>query len=312
MSTTPKAIQYLKSGALTMTVFTGDDTTVDTCWTNLTSATPGLLTDGTSVTYAQLWNPAVLNAAKTAVIGGFWPNTGGTTYGAPPVNPPAIIEPIISLALANGANNNISGLGNFNAVRVIGPTAAFSITGFAASANGAILTIWNTTVYPMTIANQSGSSLAANRITTGTGANIIVPGKGSIQIIYSSGDSAWLTVVPSSANATPIPAVISAASGAIAIPGTTNGQVVISYAAGNGAYTILAPTTGGPGVGNDGQILLITSLTARSHVITCASDGFNAKGSSGTVTLSGDIGDNALLLAYGGHWYVLNNFNSVA
>lgn len=312
MATTPKAIVYLRSGALTMSVLTGDDTTVDDNWTKLNTTTPGLLTDGTPVTYAQLWNPAVLNAANTAVLGGFWPNTGGTTYGAPPVTPPAIVEPFISLALANGANNNIAGLGNYNSVRVIGPTAAFSLTGIAASANGAVLNIWNTTVYPMTISNASGSSSAANRITTGSGADIIVPGKGSIQLIYSSGDSSWLVTSPSTATRTAIPVITSASTGAIVIPSLTGGVALISYSAGIGAYTIIPPVVGGPGVGDDGKTLIITSLSARAHVITQGTVGFNAKAASGTLTFGGAKGDSAVLLAYNGNWYLVGSVNAVA
>lgn len=73
------------------------------------------------------------------------------------------------------------------------------------------------------------------------------------------------------------------------------------------AITIVAPTT----VTHDNYIVRIVALTAQAHVITCASDGFNAKGSSGTITLGGAIGDAATLIAKGGHWYVIGKVNAV-
>lgn len=68
-----------------------------------------------------------------------------------------------------------------------------------------------------------------------------------------------------------------------------------------GAYTIAAPTA----TTDDGKIITVVSITAYAHVITSATDGFNAKGSSGTATWGAVIGNAAQFLAHQGHWYAI-------
>lgn len=68
------------------------------------------------------------------------------------------------------------------------------------------------------------------------------------------------------------------------------------------AITIAAPTAGT----HDGILIEVTTISAQAHVITCATDGFNAKGSSGTVTFTAAIGNTVVLRAYNGHWYTVN------
>lgn len=63
------------------------------------------------------------------------------------------------------------------------------------------------------------------------------------------------------------------------------------------AITIAAPD-------QDGQAIWVITSTAQAHVITQATDGFNAKGSSGTVTFTAAIGNACLLKSRNGHWYV--------
>lgn len=69
------------------------------------------------------------------------------------------------------------------------------------------------------------------------------------------------------------------------------------------AITIVAPTS----VTHDGYLIRVVCQTAQAHVITCASVGFNAKGSSGTITFAAAIGNSVLLEAKGGNWYVIGN-----
>ena len=69
------------------------------------------------------------------------------------------------------------------------------------------------------------------------------------------------------------------------------------------AITIVAPTS----VTHDGYLIRIVCQTAQAHVVTCASVGFNAKGSSGTITFAAAIGNSVLLEAKGGNWYVVSN-----
>lgn len=86
---------------------------------------------------------------------------------------------------------------------------------------------------------------------------------------------------------------------------TVQNATVLLSKAGAGAITIVAPTT----VTHDGFIIRVVATSAQAHVITSAVDGFNAKGSSGTVTFGGAIGDSVTLVAHGGHWYVIGKVN---
>lgn len=305
MATTPEAIVYISPGDPTniYRLFRGDDATVDSNWTN---AKLGALTDGTPVAYGAKYSYAIFNTGLTSVIGGIV----AETTGAVPGTTGQLIDRSTALTLVNGANSNIAGAGTFNFARILGPTAVFSITGITQGVNGATLTLWNSTTYAMTIANDA-TSTAANRILTGTGANIIIPGNGSITMVYSQTDARWL-VAPTNISATFVPVVSNAASGAIAIPSKTGAEWLTTYNAGAGAYTLAAPTAGAAGVGQDGQTLKLSSLSAQAHVITGSVDGFNAKGASGTLTFGGAIGDSCELLAYNGHWYVISSKNVTA
>jgi hypothetical protein len=86
------------------------------------------------------------------------------------------------------------------------------------------------------------------------------------------------------------------ADGAITI---LNGDVYITKGSA-AAITIAAPAAGT----DDDKFLFINSETAFAHVITCASVGFNGKGSSGTLTFGAAKGNSVVLKARNGHWWV--------
>lgn len=91
----------------------------------------------------------------------------------------------------NGVNNNLS-LASASFIRIDTPTANFSITGMAGGLDGRVLVLFNSTIHNMTIANESGSSVANNRILTGTGADIATVGQGAVTLIYSVNDFRWI------------------------------------------------------------------------------------------------------------------------
>lgn len=105
--------------------------------------------------------------------------------------------PIGEYTAVNGSNDNI-GPPSVTFVRISGPTGAFTITGVASNAggppNGRLMYLFNSTAQNMTIANESASSTAENRIITGTGGNIATVGTGTIQMIYSAPDSRWIVI----------------------------------------------------------------------------------------------------------------------
>ena len=98
-----------------------------------------------------------------------------------------------SITLANGANNNV-GFGYATYVRIIGPTGAFNISGITNGERGRIMFLRNTTSQAMTINNESGSSDAANRIVTQSGADYVSTGGGSVVLVYDSQDQRWIVI----------------------------------------------------------------------------------------------------------------------
>ncbi|MES2285682.1 MAG: hypothetical protein V4547_08340 [Bacteroidota bacterium] len=100
-----------------------------------------------------------------------------------------------SITLANGNNNDIIA-GNNSFINITGPAALFTITGITGGTSGRILTIYNSTAQSMTIANQSVSSVAVNRISTLTGADVItIAGNGgTAQLQYSATASRWILI----------------------------------------------------------------------------------------------------------------------
>lgn len=105
-----------------------------------------------------------------------------------------------TMVLANGANNNVAA-GYDTYMQVSGPTAAFSITGIVpvrgagnTAQRGAIgrwLVLRNPTAYTMTIAHQSGSSDAANRIITSTAADVELAAGTTAMLIYNAAAARW-------------------------------------------------------------------------------------------------------------------------
>lgn len=69
------------------------------------------------------------------------------------------------------------------------------------------------------------------------------------------------------------------------------------------ALTLAAPTAGT----DDGKELTIMSTTAAAHTVTNSSPGFNAGGAGKDVaTFAAAIGNNMVLSAYQGTWYVVS------
>jgi trimeric autotransporter adhesin len=89
----------------------------------------------------------------------------------------------------NGSSNNVN-LGTGSLYRLAG-TASQTLTGITGGVDGRQITLINATASDAILANESASSTAANRITTGTGANINIPTGSAITLIYDSGASRW-------------------------------------------------------------------------------------------------------------------------
>jgi hypothetical protein len=94
--------------------------------------------------------------------------------------------------LSTGTNNNVK-VGDIAYIRCYGPTAAFTITGFAAGADGQIIRFANVTGNPMTIANDNSNSSSGNRIYTGTGSDVTLYGPQTVlDMTYDLPTAHWI------------------------------------------------------------------------------------------------------------------------
>lgn len=76
--------------------------------------------------------------------------------------------------------------------------------------------------------------------------------------------------------------------------------------AGVAATTLAAPTA----TTDDGKTLVVYATTANAHTVTQTTPGFNNGGAASDVaTFGGAIGDNLVLRAYQGAWYVVSSVN---
>ena len=104
-----------------------------------------------------------------------------------------------ALTLTNGVNSDIA-LTEYSFFRITGPTAAFSITGFAGGNDGRMLTIMNNTSQVMTLTHQA-TSTSANQINTG-GLNTTIAANGMATLYYSSNLSKWIVTAVTGATPT--------------------------------------------------------------------------------------------------------------
>ena len=101
--------------------------------------------------------------------------------------------PATSHTASNGSADDVT-LSKGTFVRITGPTAAFTFTGIVKGVDGEIRVLFNSTAQNMTIANESASSTAENRVITNTGADITTTGTGVVVLLYSVNDSRWVVV----------------------------------------------------------------------------------------------------------------------
>lgn len=151
------------------------------------SNTAGAITHG--LTFSGTFSTTLINAPNFTVT-----NAGGITGSA------LTLTSVGNFATqrnttdftTTGTSNNVN-LGTGALFRLNGASAQ-TITGLAGGADGRRITIVNAAAQAATISNNSGSSTAANRITTGTGTDLSLPSGGSIELIYDSSASLWRVV----------------------------------------------------------------------------------------------------------------------
>lgn len=95
----------------------------------------------------------------------------------------------------------------------------------------------------------------------------------------------------------------------VTLSGTTDaivvktGTVMVLNASAADLMTLANPTSGGPGIGDDGKTLTIISNTAFAHTITTGAHGIN--GNKNIATFGAAIGNLIELKAYNGAWYMV-------
>jgi len=96
------------------------------------------------------------------------------------------------ITLSNGSNTAVS-VGSASAIRITGPSAAFTIHGIASGYDGKLIDLYNASGQTMTLASESSSeSTTGNRITIGTQDNLEIKNKSMVRLTYNSTDSRWI------------------------------------------------------------------------------------------------------------------------
>jgi hypothetical protein len=106
------------------------------------------------------------------------------------------------IVLSNGANNDVGvSLSTFLLLSAGGASATitgFDITSWTAVgiANGMTAIAYNQTGSNVTFVENSGSSLAGNRLTMAGGADKVVANKHTATFVYDAGTTHWLEIAP--------------------------------------------------------------------------------------------------------------------
>jgi hypothetical protein len=159
--------------------------------TNIDISSAGAITGATGITMAS--GNFLQSGAGTFGTG----NGAVSLNGA--VSAASTIDVTGSLATKKGTDYSTTGttndvnFGDVSLVRLTGASAQ-TITGISGGRDGEWLAIVNAGTTTATISNNAAGSLAANRITTGTGADLSLAAGASIDLVYDSSASLWRVV----------------------------------------------------------------------------------------------------------------------
>lgn len=140
--------------------------------------------------------------------------------------------------IAADQNNYVPG--NFDVLRLYSD-APRTITGFSGGVKGRFLRLFNVGIYEISIANNSLSSLASNRVRSSTGLDIVIDAGGELVLYYDFENQRWISSYASSADRKSVELRLIAAQ---SIPNITYEEII---------WTSLVRDTGGffdPGIPN--------------------------------------------------------------
>lgn len=164
---------------------------------------------------------------------------------------------------------------------------------FSSSVTGSPITSTGTLGLTISLANEAANSVFAGPTSGGSSlptfrALVIadIPASGYPTFGATVFQGGWQDKVQTA----------SGSSDALTFPAT-----VFITTAGVDATTLLTPTAGGPGVGNDGDRLVVIDTSGHAHTITTASN--KIVPSHSLVTFGGGVGALIEFIAYNGLWY---------
>ena len=170
-----------------------------------------------------------------------------------------------NIGLGTLFNNLNTTTNKFSSYRITGPAGDYSISGFTGGVDGRVITIYNATVNNLDILEQSASSLAANRIITGTGGDITVPNGASITLQYNTVDNRWISIAVSSLGDASWSLIGNAATSATTnFLGTTDNVDLVFRT--NNAEIVRYNTTGKVGIGTATNGIGATHTNAKLEV----------------------------------------------
>ena len=108
---------------------------------------------------------------------------------------PVVVSTTLTLTPASvtlNANQNNYSFGSTSLLYVTPASADRTVTGLLAGSDGQQLTIHNVGSFDLILANESGSSSAANQILTGTGASLTVPPDKAVTLTYNGTLAVWV------------------------------------------------------------------------------------------------------------------------
>jgi hypothetical protein len=194
------AIQHNSSGTVansfgTGMVFRGESSTTNnrdmaairSLWTNATDASRT-----SALTFSTDTSTSTSPTEKMRIAGNGYIGVNATDPGIRVDINGGYATRSNTVTLSNGVNNDVP-VGDCAFLRIIGPTAGFTITGLQKGVDGQRLRLANITGMDMTVADSSSLSTLGNRIETNTNSDIIV--KGPVPILdmtYDGPTSQWL------------------------------------------------------------------------------------------------------------------------
>jgi hypothetical protein len=141
----------------------------------------------------RIGEPVIIN--DDLAVGGDLAVTGATTLaGALSVGagPLVLAGTLTTPNLPSGNTNdwNPTGLATAIHLRTVAAAPAAVVTGIAGGVAGRVLSLFNVGVESITLANESGSSTAANRFRLAAG-TVVVPADNSVTLWYDGTSSRW-------------------------------------------------------------------------------------------------------------------------